>query len=201
MFRNFLKSSNGTFWVCKYFIMFTNSFGNFLNVQEHFKKLLWNILKYFPTNFLMNIFNSSQNFFQKISEFVLKYFFTRHFDLKCLQTCSGTFWLFKNILKSSNGTFWKFPNKFHKKVLEQSTKQIRMFRNTFWKLVNVSKQIWMSGTLWIVSKALKVFRNTLEIWMFLNKSKCFGTKMNVSEHSQKSECSQTLFWNHLNVPK
>ena len=105
MFRNFLKSSNGTFWVCKYFIMFTNSFGNFLNVQEHFKKLLWNILKYFPTNFLMNIFNSSQNFFQKISEFVLKYFFTRHFDLKCLQTCSETFWMFKNILKSSNGTF------------------------------------------------------------------------------------------------
>ena len=116
--------------------MFTNLFWNFLNVQEHFKKFQWNILKCSPTN---------------------------------------------------------LEKKFRNNLLNKSTKQIRMFRNTCWKLVNVSKRIWMSGTLWIVSKALKVFRNTLEIWLFLNKSKCFGTKMNVSEHSQKSECSRTLF--------
>ena len=71
--------------------MFTNSFANFLNVQEHFKKFQWNILKCSPTNFHMNIFNNSQNFSRKNSEFVLKHFFTRHFDLKCLQTCSRTF--------------------------------------------------------------------------------------------------------------
>jgi len=33
MFRNILKSSNGTFW-------------NFLNVHEHFKNYQWNILKF-----------------------------------------------------------------------------------------------------------------------------------------------------------
>ena len=98
----------------KHFRMFTNSFGNFLNVQEHFEKFQWNILKCSPTNFLMNIFNNSQNFLRKNSEFVLKHFFTRHFDLKCLQTCSGTFWMFKNILKSSNGTFWNVPQQILK---------------------------------------------------------------------------------------
>ena len=139
----------------------------------------------------MNIFNNSQNFLWKNSEFVLKHFFTRHFDLKCLQTCLETFWMFKNILKSSNATFWNVPQQIFKKKFRNNL--LNRSECTFWKLVNVSKQIWMSGTLWIVSKALKVFRNTLEIWMFLNKSKCFGTKMNVSEHSQKSECSRTLF--------
>ena len=192
-----MEHSNG-----KHFRMFTNSFGDFLNVQEHFKKFQWNILKCSPTNFHMNIFNNSQNFLRKNSEFVLKHFFdsTLWFEMFTIM-----FWNFLNVQEHFKKFQWNIlkcsPTNFKKKVPEQSTKQIRMFRNTFWKLVNVSKQIWMSGTLWIVSKALKVFRNTLEIWMFLIKSKCFGTKMNVSEHSQKSECSRTLFWNHLNVPK
>ena len=124
--------------------MFTNLFGNFLNVHEHFKKFQWNILKCSPTNFLMNIFNNSQKNLQKISEFFLKYFFTRHFDLKCLQTCSGTFWMFKNILKSSNGTFWNVPLQISKKK----------FRNN---LLNKSECF---GTL---------FENLL---MFRNKSEC-----------------------------
>jgi len=119
--------------------MFTNSFGNFLNVHEHFKKFQWNILKCSPTNFLMNIFNSSKKipiFFWVCSQT----FFTRHFDLKCLQTCSGTFWMFRNILKSSNGTFWNFLyvqehfKKFQQNILKCSPTNFLM--NIFKSLTN-----------------------------------------------------------------
>ena len=142
MFRNFLKSSNGTLRNVSQQIPHEH-FSKFKIFSEHFWQLsrtLWVVLKHFSLNNLkclqtpsgtfwmfMNILKSSNGTFwnvpQQISSWtfliVLKKipiffwvcsqtFFTRHFDLKCLQTCSGTFWMFRNILKSSNGTFWNF---------------------------------------------------------------------------------------------
>jgi len=47
--------------------------------------------------------------------------------LKCLQTCLRTFWMFRNILKSSNGTFWNVS----KQILQEHFKMFKTFLWTF----------------------------------------------------------------------
>ena len=48
----------------RHFEMFTNLFGNFLNVKEHFEMFQWNNQKYFQTNSSENILKCSKLFFR-----------------------------------------------------------------------------------------------------------------------------------------
>ena len=142
MFRNFLKSSNGTLRNVSQQIPHEH-FSKFKIFSEHFWQLsrtLWVILKHFSLN-----------------------------NLKCLQTPSGTFWMFMNILKSSNGTLWNVPQQI-----------------SSWTFLIVLKTFSRK----LLSLFSNIFHSTLWFEMFTNM---FGNFLNVQEYFKKFQ------WNILKL--
>ena len=138
----FTSQSNGTFWnVFKQILQ--EHFKTFKTFFKHFMELprtLWVVLKHFSPN-----------------------------NLKCLQTPSGTFWMFMNILKSSNGTFWNVPQQI-----------------SSWTFLVVLKKI----SKIFLSLISNIFHSTLWFEMFTNM---FGNFLNVQEHFKKFQ------WNILKL--
>ena len=136
LFRNILKYSklfplehfwqlSRTLWVVlkhffslRHFEMFTNLFGNFLNVKEHFEMFQWNNQKCFQTNSSENILKCSKLFFPNISGNYPEHceLFSNIFSLdtlKCFQTCSGTFWKVRMVHSEM------FPNKLFRNLFSE----------------------------------------------------------------------------------
>jgi len=148
---------SGTF--LKYFENKFEMFLNKLKVLEH-SEIFKVFLKFvYPEHLNSNILKCFQNKW--------KYFRT-------LQNVSEQFEMFRNKTKSFR-TLWR---------QKQSTKQVRMFRNTFWKLLNVSKHF------------IKCFQNI---------KKCFRTNwyfrinINILEHSEMFVNKTKCYWFNLNV--
>ena len=133
----------------------------------------------FPNKFFRNILESS-NFFLNISGSypehceLLSNIFSLD-TLKCLQTCSGTFWMFRDILISSKGHSEMFPFIFLMNIFK-SKKKSKHFRQ-------------LSRTLWVVLKHLGNILWLVLKYIQFNNLKCFtkylGNFLNVLEHFTK----------------
>ena len=129
--------------------------------------------------------------------------------LKCLQTCSETFWMFKNILKSSNGTLWNIS----KQILQEHFKKFKknsnisrnypehceLFSNIFhFTLWNVYIFFECSGTFWKVLKEtfLNVFKQIIREH-FKKFKTFFWTFLAIIQNIVS--CSQTFFTSHFEM--
>ena len=145
--------------------MFTNLFGNFLNVKEHFEMFQWNNQKCFQTNSSENILKCSKLFFEYFWQLsrtlwvVLKHFFTWHFEMFSN--------LFGNILKSSNATFWNVSKQiiqksFFPNISSNYPEHCELFSNIyslwhFWMFRNILKS--SNGTFWNYLNVHEHFKN------------------------------------------
>ena len=89
----------------------------------------------------MNIFKSLKKFLNLSDNYPEHCELFSNIFLKCLQTCSGTFRMFRNISKSSKEHSEMFPNKLFRNIFlehfECSWTFLKSSKGTFW---NVSKQ-------------------------------------------------------------
>ena len=142
--------------------MFTNLFGNFLNVKEHFEMFQWNNQKCFQTNSSENILKCSKLFFPNISGNYPEHWelFSNNFSLdtlKYFQTCSGTFW--KVLMVHSE----MFPNKLFRNLF------FRTFLATIQNIVSCSRTFIHFGTFECSGIFKKVpMEHSESFWMFTN---------------------------------
>ena len=154
--------------------MFTNLFGNFLNVKEHFEMFQWNNQKYFQTNSSENILKCSKLFF-RIFLAIIQYI------VSCSQTFFHlTLWnVFKlvrehNILKSSKDTYWNVSKQiilksFFPNISSNYPEHCELFSNIyslwhFWMFMNILKS--SNGTFWNFLNVHEHFKNFQ--WNILN---------------------------------